>query len=369
MIVNRLTANAELAALMGRYRGALAPVVALSVALNVLALTGSIYLMLVYDRVLLSGSLATLASIFAIVIMLYAFQGGFDTLRARLLQMVGQGFDSEIAPRLQRLESALQVATPGAQANPLRDLDQVRNFLGSPGPGAIIDLPWIVFFLLVLLLIHPALALTTLAGAMVLGFVTLQNDRRMRAAVKEAGTLAAEHHAAAEGVRRNAGAIRGLGIGERMDDLVIERRHALVASQARLARLTARYSALSKGLRMLVQSGVLTTGAVLVIDHTASAGVIFASSAGASLPARPILPGRLPGTLVFSRGILLTLSSFSVSPAPWPSLSWRQPSALPRPWASQQPSVWRRSWSPCPRRRPSSPWPCPSRPAPFRPWP
>lgn len=288
MIISRLTHNAELGALLGRYRGALAPVVALSVALNLLALTGSIYLMLVYDRVLLSGSLATLASIFAIVIVLYAFQSAFDTLRARLLQMVGQGFDSEIAPRLQRLESALQVATPGASANPLRDLDQVRNFLGSAGPGAIIDLPWIVFFLLVLLLIHPALALTTLAGALVLGFVTLQNDRRMRALVKEAGALAAEHHAAAESVRRNAGAIRGLGIGERMDDLVIERRRVLVSAQARLARLTARYSALSKGLRMLVQSGVLTTGAVLVIDRSASAGVIFASSILAGRALAPV---------------------------------------------------------------------------------
>jgi ATP-binding cassette subfamily C protein PrsD len=85
------------------FRNAASSIVMLSVMLNVLALSGSIYLMLVYDKVLLSGSIQTLTTIFIILIVLYIFQGIFDSLRARILQMTGEGFDRAIAPRLQQL--------------------------------------------------------------------------------------------------------------------------------------------------------------------------------------------------------------------------------------------------------------------------
>lgn len=251
------------------YRGAATSIVLLSVALNVLALTGSIYLMLVYDRVLLSGSVPSLLAIFAIVIVMYLFQGAFDTQRARLLDMVGQGLDRSLAGRLQHLESDLAVRGELAAlpSTPLRDLDQIRSFMAGQGVTALIDLPWIAFFLLVLWLLHPLLALTTLVGALVLGAVTWANDRQSRSGVEEANRLARQRALVGDRVRRNLGAIRGLGIASRMDALSIAAHEAFVARQSALARTLAKYLALGRGMRMFVQSAVLTVGAFLVIDH------------------------------------------------------------------------------------------------------
>lgn len=262
------------------YREAGISIVLLSIALNVLALTGSIYLMLVYDRVLLSGSVPSLLTIFAIVIVLYLFQGAFDTQRARLLDMTGQGLDRALAGRLQALESDLAVRGELAAlpSTPLRDLDHIRSFMAGQGITALIDLPWIAFFLLVLWLLHPLLALTTLAGALVLGVVTWANDRQTRSGVDEANRLARQRALVAERVRRNLGAIRGLGIASRMDALATAAHEGFVARQSALAQTLAKYLALGRGMRMFVQSAVLTVGAFLVIDHQATGGIIFASS-------------------------------------------------------------------------------------------
>ncbi len=272
------------------FRNAASSIVMLSVMLNILALAGSIYLMLVYDKVLLSGSIQTLTAIFIILIVLYIFQGIFDSLRAKLLQMTGEGFDRAIAPRLQQLDTelALQGKLAGAASTPVRDLDQIRSFLASQGPAAIIDLPWIAFFLIILSLLHPALGLTTLIGAIALGIVTWLNDRQTRDRVEAVNRLGRERTTATERMRRGLDAIKGLAITGRMNELAEEAHNRFVEGQAGLSRLIAKYSALSRGLRMFIQSAVLTVGAVLVIDGKASAGIIFASSILAGRALAPV---------------------------------------------------------------------------------
>jgi ATP-binding cassette subfamily C protein PrsD len=272
------------------FRNAASSIVMLSVMLNVLALSGSIYLMLVYDKVLLSGSIQTLTTIFIILIVLYIFQGIFDSLRARILQMTGEGFDRAIAPRLQQLETdlALQGKLAGMPSTPLRDLDHIRSFLSSQGPAAIIDLPWIVFFLIILSLLHPALGITTLVGAIALGIVTWLNDRQTRDGVEAVNRLGRDRNIATERMRRGLDAIKGLAITGRMNELAEQAHTRFVGAQARLSRFIAKYTALSRGLRMFIQSAVLTVGALLVIDGKASAGVIFASSILAGRALAPV---------------------------------------------------------------------------------
>ena len=280
----------ELGGALLRFRGAATSVVLLGVVLNVLALAGSIYLMLVYDRVLPSASLASLFSLFAIVIVLYAVGGVLETMRARLLQLVGREFDAALAPRLQALESDLSVSGTLAKlgSTPMRDLDQVRGFLLSPGVAAILDLPWILFFLVILFLLHPWLGVTTLVGAILLALVTWLNDRQSRGGVELAGRSARDRAVTAELVRRNAGPIRGLAIGSRMNALAAAAHAEFVATQTTLSRTTAKFGAISRGLRMFVQSAVLTTGAILVIDGKATAGIIFASSILAGRALAPV---------------------------------------------------------------------------------
>ena len=273
-------ATSELGIVLRQFRGAAWLIVLLCVMLNVLALSGSIYLMLIYDKVLQSGSVQTLASVFVILIIVYAFTMSFDATRAKLLQVIGEGFDQSIAGRLQSLETDLTLKGKLGQmpSTPMNDLDQIRSFLSSQGPAAIIDLPWIVFFLAILYLLHPLLALTTLIGAIVLGFMTWFNDRQTREGIEAANKERVQRNAAADRTRRSLEAIKGLAITGRMDGLVTSAHARFVNAQAGLSRVVAKYTALSRGLRMFIQSAVLTVGAILVIEGEASGGIIFASS-------------------------------------------------------------------------------------------
>jgi ATP-binding cassette subfamily C protein len=273
-------ATSELGIVLRKFRGAMWLIVLLCVMLNVLALSGSIYLMLIYDKVLQSGSLQTLASVFVILIVVYAFTMSFDTTRAKLLQVIGEGFDQSIAGRLQSLETDLTLKGKlgSLPSTPMNDLDQIRSFLSSQGPAAIIDLPWIVFFLAVLYMLHPMLALTTLIGAIVLGFMTWFNDRQTRTGIESANRERVQRNVAADRTRRSLEAIKGLAITGRMDGMVTEAHSRFVNAQAGLSRVVAKYTALSRGLRMFIQSAVLTVGAILVIEGEASGGIIFASS-------------------------------------------------------------------------------------------
>jgi ATP-binding cassette subfamily C protein len=272
------------------FRSAGVTILLLSVVGNVLALSGSIYLMLVYDRVLPSHSIPSLVSLFAILIVLYVFQGVFDGLRARMLQMIGEGLDHRLTCRLQELEADLAArrVLGALPAGPMRDLDQIRGFLASPGPAAIIDLPWIVFFLAFLWLLHPLLSLTAFAGALVLGLATYLNDRDSRANVESIGTMARQQQARSDRLLQNIDTITGLGVRRRMSELSVAARRELVHRQGELARSLAKYGALGRTLRMFVQSAVLTTGAVLVIRGEASVGVIFASSILAGRALAPV---------------------------------------------------------------------------------
>lgn len=271
----------ELRTAVTRHRGALFAVGALTALLNVLLLGGSIYMMLVYDSVLPSHSLPTLFFLFAGVALVYVFQAAFDNIRTGLLTDIGYSVDEELGPRVQQVIAARVMEgrhVDGDGLTPLRDLDQLRAFLSSSAPAALFDLPWIVFFLAVLTLLHVWLGVVALAGAGVLVAVTWATHRTTAEPARTVATLTARRFAAAERVVHHAETVAGLGMLGRMRDqfAIVHRRY--LGAQDTLARQIGLFGGASKTFRMFLQSGVLTVGAVLVIDGKASAGVIFASS-------------------------------------------------------------------------------------------
>jgi ATP-binding cassette subfamily C protein len=137
-------------------------------------------MMMVYDSVLPSHSIPTLVGLFAMILLVYVFQGLFDQLRQRMLGDIGSALDRDLSPRVQRMMSEVSMrraAGGGDGLTPMRDLDAVRSWLSSAGSTALIDLPWIIFFILALCLLHAYLALTALAGAMVLAVLTFLTER------------------------------------------------------------------------------------------------------------------------------------------------------------------------------------------------
>lgn len=255
-------------------------IAALSAGINVLVLGGSIYMMLVYDRVLPSQSMATLAGLLTLVLAVYAFQAGFEILRANMLGDVAADLAAALRPRVAQIEHGMALRKPAdvAANSPVRDLDQVQNFIAGPGPAALIDLPWIIFFLFVLSVLHVWLGVTALVGALILVAMTWATDKINRTAVQRLTTLGLRRNRLQEHHRMHAEVISALGMRERRLGLAFRAAGEFAARQRELNELNTRFAVITRTLRMVLQSVILTVGVLLVLAGEATAGVIFASA-------------------------------------------------------------------------------------------
>ena len=273
--------RSELAEALVSFRPAIATVVALSFVLNILVLGGSLYLMMVYDSVLPSHSIPTLAGLFAMVCLIYLFQGLIELSRARILAMVGEGLGRRLGDRVHQAMADLALRSgrlAGDGLTPMRDLDQIRSFMTGGGPAALIDLPWVIFFLGFLALLHVLLGITALAGALILTVLTIVTDRIGRDPTQRLSRVVAERVQAASTNVRHIELLTSLGMRKTMHDRWTTTDREYLDAQDTLSSTASRLSTVSKLFRMILQSTILTVGAFLVVRGQASGGVIFAAS-------------------------------------------------------------------------------------------
>jgi ATP-binding cassette, subfamily C, type I secretion system permease/ATPase len=262
----------ELSAALAACRGAFFSIGLFSGVINLLMLTGSFYMLEVYDRVLPSRSLPTLAGLTILAAGLFAFLGLLDLIRGRVLARIATSIDHALTGRV--YDSFVRL--PLKLGN--RDLDRVREFLSSQGPLALFDLPWIPIYLLVCFAFHVWIGIAALSGAIVLIGLTLVTEHFTRAPTLAASRLAAARNGLAETSRRNAEAIAAMGMAARLRERWGEANTEFVASHRRASDVTGGLAAFAKVFRMMLQSGVLGIGGYLVIQQQATAGVIIASS-------------------------------------------------------------------------------------------
>jgi len=282
-------ARSELDAALAQCRSAFIAIAGFSAILNILALTGSIFMMEVYDRVLPSRSVPTLIGLLVLALTLYVFQGLMDALRGRLLARVGARLDQTMSDRIYGTVMRLPVQAPkrGASIQPLRDLDAIRGYLSGPGPTAFFDLPWVPFYLAICFAFHFWIGVTVLAGALILVSLTLLSELLARKSSLDANRVGVDRSRLAETSRRNAEALTALGMTGWVSSRWQLLNRQFLAGHTQTSDLAAGLSAIGRSFRMMLQSGVLAVGAYLVINQQASAGVIIASSI---LSARAIGP-------------------------------------------------------------------------------
>jgi len=258
--------------------------------INLLALTGAFYMLQIYDRVLPSHSVPTLVGLTLLMAALYVANGLLDYFRVRVMSRVGVRIDNDVRETLFEAVRLLplRTRTAGDGLQPLRDLDQIRSFFSGLGPTAFFDLPWVPVYLGVIFLLHPLLGLFSLAGALLLIFLTLLTETRTRAPMRSASRSGAERLAFGEEARRNAEVIQALGLSERMQDRweALNTRH--LRDQLTAADAASGMGTLSKVLRLFLQSGILGLGAYLVLQDQVSPGTIIASSIIMSRALAPI---------------------------------------------------------------------------------
>ena len=247
---------------------------------NLLTLSGSLYMLQVYDRVIPSRNVATLFGLSAIVLIAYLLQGYFDALRGRMLARIGALFDVELQPlvHLALVTLPLRGTKPILAQQPLRDLDQVRAFLSGAGPTAFLDMPWIPLFLIALFLFHPAIGVIATCGALAIIAMTLLTEWQSRSAAKISMDGNAQRQVLADALRQNADVIRALGMTGRLAARWSLTNEHYIHHNTRLADVHANLSAAAKVLRFILQSAVLGVGAYLVVIEQASGGIMIASS-------------------------------------------------------------------------------------------
>jgi ATP-binding cassette subfamily C protein len=261
-----------------------------SCVVNILALTGSFFMLQVYDRVIPSRSLPTLVGLIVIAVTLYAFQGMLDLIRSMLLSRVGVSVDERFGGNVFKslALSASHSRAPGEGLQSIRDIDTVRGFLSGPGPTALFDLPWMPFYLGLCFLFHVWIGVTAMAGALLLVGLTVLAEVKSREPAKQAAKIAAERMALAEATRRNSEAVAAMGFGHLLANRWAEINSRYLANHLCATNVTSSLSTLSRVVRMMLQSAVLAVGATLVIRQEATGGIMIASSILVSRALAPV---------------------------------------------------------------------------------
>jgi ATP-binding cassette subfamily C protein len=281
--------ESELSRALASCRGAFISTALFSGMSNILMLTGAIFMLEVYDRVLPSHSVPTLVALIIIATSLYAALGVLDLIRGRILVRVGASLDEALSDRVYDAMVCLplKAGNRGDGLQSLRHLDNLRSFLSGMGPIALFDLPWIPLYLIICFAFHTLIGLTALFGAVVLSVLTILTEVYTRDPSKQAIGLGMSRNNLAETSRRNAEALVAMGMTKRLAQRWRQANRKYIASQQQTSDIASGFASTSKVLRMVLQSAVLAVGAYLVINQQATAGIIIA---GSILSARALAP-------------------------------------------------------------------------------
>jgi PrtD family type I secretion system ABC transporter len=257
---------------------ALSVVLAFSFFVNLLILTSPIYMMQVYDRVLISGRVETLLFLSLMAFVALAVLGVLDGVRGFLLVRLGRYLDGVLRDPV--LVNSIAQSEGGriGRRRPLDDLTTMRNYLGSPGILPFIDAPWVPFFVAIIFLLHPWLGVLAVGSALILIGVTLFNDHFSKTLLRKAAAQQAMASEFAAQAMQNSEVVQAMGMRE-----AISRRYRRFVDEQGGASQEAgdvgsASQAASKTIRIAVQSAALGLGAYLVIKGELTSGGMIASS-------------------------------------------------------------------------------------------
>ena len=267
----------ELTVARRRNRGLIWAVFLFSLFTNALMLTGPLYMLQVYDRVLGSRSEETLLALSLLVAFLFLMMGLLDYARGRVASRIGARFQDGLDERVFRATLA-RAGRTGQPQTGLSDLEAIQRLLSSPVFLAIFDLPWTPLFLLAVFVFHPWLGWLALGGGVVLILITLINQSRSAEPLRDATRAAMLADRAASRLQSEAELVQSLGMQTRALDRWRALRSAALGDGIAAADRVGGYTTLTKTLRLFLQSAMLGLGAYLVLQGELTAGAMIAGS-------------------------------------------------------------------------------------------
>lgn len=269
----------ELREALTRCRRAFIGIAVFSGVINLLMLTGPLYMLQVYDRVLLSRSMSTLVALTILMGGLYAFMGLLELIRSRILVRVGNQIETDLSERTFGIWMKQgSYGELGSRVRPLDDLTMVKTFLSGPALGALFDMPWVPLFIAVIWMLHWTLGVAALIGAIIIFIIAALNEFTTRRTLTEARQYLQQSRSIAEHGHRQSDALIAMG----MSDNIMARWHSSYSKGANLhtagSDRAGGYVATTKAFRMFLQSGVLGLGCALAVLQIITPGAMIAGS-------------------------------------------------------------------------------------------
>jgi ATP-binding cassette subfamily C protein len=249
-----------------------------SVFVNILMLTGPLFMLQVYDRVLGSRSEETLVALLILVLSLYGFMWLLDFARTRLLARYGARFQTSLDEHVFRAQIN-QAQSNRPEANSAgRDLEAIQNFYSSPALIAFLDAPFTPLFVGVVFIFHPWLGWFALIGALVLILLSALSQAMTSKRVSAAQRTLDTSHQFAENARQASELVRSQGMLGAVAERFMDRRATALRMNMSAIDRTSAFSTFTKALRLALQSLVLALGAWLVLRGEITAGAMVAAS-------------------------------------------------------------------------------------------
>ena len=295
--------RAELLEVRKRSRGLYWFVAIFSSFVNALMLTGPLYMLNVYDRVLGSRSLETLIALSVLVGFMYLMMGILDYARGRVMSRVAARFQSDLDERV--FNAAMRAnatgRAPTEAATGQRDLQAVQRAISSPVAMAGFDLPWTIIFLLGIFIFHPYLGYLAIAGGTILIAVAILNQMTSKRPLQNANEATYHAEAMGEQLRSGADMIQALGMRASAFQRWLDLRNKSLRAGIKAGDLGSSFGSLSKSFRLFLQSAMLGLGAYLVLQGQLTPGAMIAGSIllGRALAPIEMLVGQWP---VLERG-------------------------------------------------------------------
>lgn len=278
--VNRVSrVTSELRQVLWTFRREFVMVGLLSMLANVMMLAPTLYMLQVFDRVMVSQSVLTLIALSLLTLGLFGVMGLAEWLRSRMLVQTGVRLDAELGTRVFNASFASHLNQ--AVTNPARsfsDLVQVRQFITGNGTLAFFDLPWTPIYLAVLFVLHPMLGWLSVVFAIIQGLLAWFGHRRTVAPSEAAAQAQADANAYLQSKLRNSEVVEAMGMSQQLQAKWHERHDRQLDLNAQASGQVARIAAVSKFIRYTQQSLALGAGALLVIDGQMTPGAMIAAN-------------------------------------------------------------------------------------------
>ncbi len=250
-----------------------------SCAIGILFLTGPMYMMQVYDRVLNSKSVPTLIGLTILIVVMYSAMGILEWVRNSLLSLASSKLEDDLSsPTFDAvLDANIQSQNHSANSS-LSDLQTVRRFISSPVITAAFDAPWSMVFLLVLFTLHWAYGLLALVGGLVLFCIALANQITTSKSLTSGETASRIAQMQAIETSNQIATVQALGMRNQFKSIWRKKLDDADLHMRTASNTLGMFTASAKTFRMILQSGILGLGAWLVIEGYSTPGTMIAAS-------------------------------------------------------------------------------------------